>query len=59
VRTGQNDPAGADCRSLIATPQSQSSLHQRVDLTQWAFKANLWRLNDSKESLVLYLRVGR
>ena len=58
VRTGQNDPAGADCRSLIATPQSQSSLHQRVDLTQWAFKANLWRLNDSKESLVLYLRVG-
>ena len=23
VRTGQNDPAGADCRSLIATPQSR------------------------------------
>ena len=56
VRTGRGD--GADCRSLIATPQSQGSLHQRVDLTQWAFKANVWRLNDSKESLVLYLRVG-
>ncbi|MCY1561055.1 hypothetical protein D9M68_982660 [compost metagenome] len=58
VRTGDGMGSGADCRSLIATPRSQHSLHQRVDLTQWAFKANVWRLNDSKESLVLYLRVG-
>lgn len=59
VRT---DPAAtasrAHCASLLATPQSQASLHQRVDLTQWAFKATVRRLNDNKESLVLYQRVG-
>lgn len=58
VRTDSGHAAGAGCLSLIATPQSQRDLHLRVDLTQWAFKANLWRLNDSKESLVLYQRVG-
>jgi hypothetical protein len=53
--TGTDAPA---CDSLLATPQSQSSLHERVDLTQWAFTATVRRLNDSKESLVLYQRVG-
>ena len=50
-------PAPA-CRTLVATPGSQRTLDQRVDLTQWAFKATVRRLGDNKESLLVYQRVG-
>ena len=58
VRTGTTD-GEATCASLLVTPQGQASLHERVDLTQWAYTAGVRRLNDSKESLLLYQRVGR
>lgn len=46
------------CRTLVVTPGNQGTLDQRVDLTQWAFKATVRRLTDSKESLLVYQRVG-
>jgi hypothetical protein len=33
-------------------------LDQRVNLTQWAFKASVFRLTDDKERLLVYQRVG-
>lgn len=50
--------AGIDCQSLVVAPASQSTLHQRVELTHWAFKSTVSRLTDSKESLLIYQRVG-
>ncbi len=46
------------CNGLVVSPDSQATLDQRVDLTQWAFKATVRRLTDNKESLLLYQRVG-
>ncbi|MDM7942639.1 MAG: hypothetical protein QUV35_08420 [Hydrogenophaga sp.] len=56
VRTG-GEPA-ADCQSLVVAPASQRTLDQRVELTQWAFKSTVSRLTDTKESLLVYQRVG-
>ncbi|WP_291211082.1 hypothetical protein [Hydrogenophaga sp.] len=56
VRSGGN--AGSDCQSMVVAPASQASLHQRVELTHWAFKSTVSRLTDSKESLLVYQRVG-
>ncbi len=56
VRTGS---ARADtCRSLVVSPDTQPTLDSRVTLTQWAFKATVRRLTDSKESLLVYQRVS-
>jgi len=48
-----------DCSALVVAPGSQRTLDQRVDITQWAYKATVRRLSDSKESLLVYQRVGR
>lgn len=47
-----------ECRTLVTSPGSQSTLDERVDLTQWAFKATVRRLTDNKERLLVYQRVG-
>ena len=56
VRTNHSD--AARCRSMVVAPESQPTLNDRVDLTQWAFKATVRRLTDNKESLLVYQRVG-
>ena len=57
VRIGASDHDR--CRSLVVDPEDQPTLDQRVDLTQWAFKATVRRLTDNKESLLVYQRVSR
>ncbi|QHE86365.1 ArnT family glycosyltransferase [Hydrogenophaga sp. BPS33] len=57
VRTGSSGEGR--CRSLVASPEQQATLDQRIDLTQWAFKATVRRLTDNKESLLVYQRVSR
>ncbi|WP_439609201.1 hypothetical protein [Hydrogenophaga sp.] len=57
VRTDAADESS--CRSLVVAPESQPTLDRRVDLTQWAFKATVRRLTDSKESLLVYQRISR
>ena len=62
VRTrlpGQQKPEGAACDVLVTTTAGQGTLDQRVNLTQWAFKAGISRLGDRKERLLVYQRVGR
>lgn len=59
VRTlapAQNDAQA--CQSLVVAPASQHSLHQRIDLTHWAYKASVSRLSDRRERLLVYQRVG-
>jgi 4-amino-4-deoxy-L-arabinose transferase-like glycosyltransferase len=57
LKRSTDGPAPA-CRTLLVTPDSQPTLDQRVNLTQWAFKATVRRLTDKKESLLVYQRVG-
>lgn len=57
VRTGAHDESR--CRNLVVDPENQPTLDQRVNLTQWAFKATVRRLTDNKESLLVYQRVSR
>ena len=47
----------SDCTSLVTTTQAQNSLHERIDLTSWAFKARVFRLGERRESLLLYQRI--
>lgn len=59
VRTQQPRQAdGQACRALVVSPGTQPTLEQRVQLTQWAFKASVSRLTDRKERLLVYQRVG-
>ncbi len=50
-------PAG-DCLTLIVAPAAQPTLDQRVTLTDWAFRATVRRLTDTKESVLVYQRIG-
>jgi 4-amino-4-deoxy-L-arabinose transferase-like glycosyltransferase len=50
-------PMTQACGTLVVTPQAERSLYQRVRLTEWAFKARVRRLTDTKESLLVYQRV--
>jgi hypothetical protein len=52
-----NGPAPA-CQTLVVAPSSQRTLDLRVDLTQWTYQATVRRLSDTKESLLVYQRVG-
>lgn len=59
VRSSDAKSQQEKCRVLVVSPDTQSTLDQRVDLTQWAFRATVRRLTDNKESLLLYQRVSR
>jgi 4-amino-4-deoxy-L-arabinose transferase-like glycosyltransferase len=48
----------ADCRTLVVTPSGQHTLGQRIDLAAWTFQATVRRLNDNKERLLVYQRLG-
>lgn len=52
-------PGEAGCRVMVVSPASQPSLDQRVELTEWAYQAAVSRLTDSKETLLVYRRIGR
>jgi len=54
TRRGPTPP----CPSMVVSPDTQPTLDQRVDLTRWAYKARVSRLNDRRENLLLYQRVG-
>ncbi len=44
---------------MVVSPASQPTLDQRVALTEWAYQASVSRLTDSKETLLVYRRIGR
>ncbi|MGC4365476.1 hypothetical protein [Hydrogenophaga sp. R2] len=52
-------PGEARCRVMVVSPASQPTLDQRVALTDWAYQAAVSRLGDSKETLLVYRRIGR
>lgn len=54
-----DEPGNAACRLMVVSPISQPTLDQRVALTDWAYQASVSRLTDSKETLLVYRRIGR
>lgn len=58
VRSEADAAQKAACQALVTTPRGQATLAERVDLPQWAFKASVWRLDDRRERLLVYRRVG-
>ena len=58
VRSTEDSSRPARCRSMVVAPESQPTLDQRVQLTHWAFRASVSRLNDRKERLLVYRRVA-
>lgn len=58
VRSEADAAQKAACQALVTTPKGQATLADRVDLPQWAFKASVWRLDDRRERLLVYRRVG-
>ncbi len=45
----------ADCQHLVTS--SRPRVERELDLTQWAYKARVYRLGERRESLVLYQRL--
>ncbi len=58
VRSEAEAAQKAACQALVTTPKGQATLADRVDLPQWAFKASVWRIDDRRERLLVYRRVG-
>jgi 4-amino-4-deoxy-L-arabinose transferase-like glycosyltransferase len=53
------DPDTARCGGLLVSPERETTLGDRVDLTHWAFRGQVRRLNDQrKESILVYIRVA-
>jgi hypothetical protein len=46
---------GAECQHLVTS--SRTRMERQLNLTQWAYKARVYRLGERRESLVLYQRL--
>lgn len=58
VRSTDGPQAIAACQAMVVEPATQPTLDRRVRLTEWAYKATVRRINDKKERLLIYQRVG-
>jgi len=50
------DTAGEACAVLVVSPNALRGLSQHLDLAHWGFEATVPRLNDRRETLLIYRR---
>jgi hypothetical protein len=49
---GKLAPSG--CATLLTSPHAHSTLHQRMDLSQWTYQATIKRLGRSRDDILVY-----
>ncbi|MFY8125927.1 MAG: hypothetical protein ACOVLL_07175 [Hydrogenophaga sp.] len=42
------------CATLLTSPHAHSTLHQRMDLSQWTYQATIKRLGRSRDDILVY-----
>jgi hypothetical protein len=45
-----------DCQILLASPNAHSTLHQRMDLSQWTYRTTIKRLRRTRDDILVYSR---
>jgi len=45
-----------DCATLLTSPQGHSTLHQRMDLSQWTYHTTIKRLGRTRDDILIYSR---
>jgi 4-amino-4-deoxy-L-arabinose transferase-like glycosyltransferase len=45
-----------DCANLLTSPQGHSTLHQRMDLSQWTYLSTVKRLGRTRDDILIYSR---
>lgn len=45
-----------DCATLLTSPQGHSTLHQRMDLSQWTYLTTVKRLGRTRDDILVYSR---
>ena len=58
LRVGTEVAATNHCQTLVVAPYAQATLGERVDLSQWTLTTSVNRLNDKRESLLVYQRTS-
>ena len=51
---GKLTPSG--CATLLTSPQGHSTLHQRMDLSQWSYLTTVKRLGRTRDDILVYSR---
>jgi hypothetical protein len=49
---GKLTPNG--CATLLTSPHAHSTLHQRMDLSQWTYQATIKRLGRTRDDILVY-----
>ena len=47
---------GSSCQTLLTSPQGHSTLHQRMDLSQWTYQTTIKRLGRTRDDILIYSR---
>jgi hypothetical protein len=47
---------GSSCQNLLTSPQGHSTLHQRMDLSQWTYQTTIKRLGRTRDDILIYSR---
>ncbi len=50
-------PDAANCNGLVVSEERQPSLSERIELTEWAYRAKVHRLNNRQEAILVYIRL--
>ena len=45
-----------DCATLLTSPAAHSTLHQRMDLSQWTYHTTIKRLGRTRDDILIYSR---
>jgi hypothetical protein len=45
-----------DCATLLTSPPAHSTLHQRMDLSQWTYHTTIKRLGRTRDDILIYSR---
>jgi hypothetical protein len=42
------------CATLLTSPHAHSTLHQRMDLSEWTYQATIKRLGRTRDDILVY-----
>ncbi|MFM2074720.1 MAG: hypothetical protein RJB34_1025 [Pseudomonadota bacterium] len=56
LRRNEGKGVPTDCAALLTSPLGHSTLHQRMDLSQWTYQATIKRLGRTRDDILIYSR---
>jgi hypothetical protein len=56
LRRNEGKGVPTDCATLLTSPIGHSTLHQRMELSQWTYQATIKRLGRTRDDILIYSR---